>query len=32
MQVKKEELEPDMKQQTASKLGKVKTVYCHPAY
>ena len=27
-------LEPDMKQQTASKLGKeyVKAVYCHPAY
>ena len=34
MQVKKQELEPDMKQWTGSKLGKeyVKTVYCHPAY
>ena len=34
MQVKKQQLEPDMKQQTGSKLGKeyVKTVYCHPAY
>ena len=33
MQVKKQELEPDMKQ-TGSKLGKeyVKAVYCHPAY
>ena len=33
MHVKKQELEPDMKQQTGSKLGKdyVKTVYCHPA-
>ena len=29
-----EQLEPDMKQQTGSKLGKehVKAVYCHPAY
>ena len=29
-----EETEPDMEQQTGSKLGKkyVKTVYCHPAY
>ena len=27
-------LEPDMEQQTGSKLGKeyVKAVYCHPAY
>ena len=27
-------LEPDMEQQTGSKLGKkyVKVVYCHPAY
>ena len=34
MQVKKQKLEPDMEQQTGSKLGKVyfKTVYCHPAY
>ena len=34
MQVKKEQLELDMKQQTGSKLGKenVKTVYCHPSY
>ena len=34
MQVKKQQLEPDMKQQTSSKLGKeyIKAVYCHPAY
>ena len=34
MQVKKQGLEPDMEQQTGSKLGKeyVKVVYCHPAY
>ena len=34
MQVKKQQLEPDMQQQTGSKLGKeyVKAVYCHPAY
>ena len=34
MQVKKQLLEPDMEQQTGSKLGKeyVKVVYCHPAY
>ena len=34
MQVKKQELELDMEQQTGSKLGKeyVKAVYCHPAY
>ena len=34
MQVKKQQLEPDMEQQTVSKLGKeyVKAVYCHPAY
>ena len=33
MQVKKQELELDMKQWTGSKLGKeyVKAVYCHPA-
>ena len=29
-----QQLEPDMEQQTGSKLGKdyVKDVYCHPAY
>ena len=34
MQVKKQQLEPDMEQRTGSKLGKVhiKAVYCHPAY
>ena len=34
MQVKNQQLEPDMEQQTGSKLGKeyVKAVYCHPAY
>ena len=34
MQVRKQQLELDMEQQTDSKLGKeyVKTVYCHPAY
>ena len=34
MQVKKQQLELNMEQQTGSKLGKeyVKTVYCHPAY
>ena len=34
MQVKKEQLEPDMEQQTGSKLGKehIKAVYCHTAY
>ena len=34
MQVKKQQLEMDMKQQTGSKLGKeyIKVVYCHPAY
>ena len=33
MQVKKQQLELDMEQQTDSKLGKeyVKAVYCHPA-
>ena len=32
MQVKKQQLELDMEQQTGSKLGKeyVKVVYCHP--
>ena len=34
MQVKNQQLELDMEQQTDSKLGKeyVKPVYCHPAY
>ena len=34
MQVKKQQLEPDLKQLTYSKLGKEhnKAVYCHPAY
>ena len=34
MQVKKQQLEPDMEQRTDSKLGKeyVKAVYCHSAY
>ena len=34
MQVRKEQLELDMEQQTGSKLGKeyVKPVYCHPVY
>ena len=34
MQVRKQQLELDMEQQTGSKLGKeyVKAVYCHPAY
>ena len=34
MQVKKQQLEPDMEQWTGSKLGKeyIKTVYCHPVY
>ena len=34
MQVKKQQLQPDMEQQIGSKLGKeyVKAVYCHPAY
>ena len=34
MQVKKQQLEPDMEKQAGSKLGKeyVKAVYCHPAY
>ena len=32
MQDKKQQLEPDMEQQTGSKLGKeyVKAIYCHP--
>ena len=34
MQVKKQQLEPDMEQQTSSKLEMeyVKAVYCHLAY
>ena len=34
MQVKKQQFEPDMEQQTSSKLGKeyIKAVCCHPAY
>ena len=34
MQVKKQQLEPDIEQWTGSKLGKeyVKAVYCHLAY
>ena len=34
MQVKKQQLEPDMEQHTGSKLGKecTEAVYCHPAY
>ena len=34
MQVRKQQLEPDMEQQAGSKLAKeyVKAVYCHPAY
>ena len=34
MLVKKQQLEPDMEQQTGSKLGKeyVKAVYSHSAY
>ena len=34
MQVKNQQLELDMEEQTGSKLGKgyIKAVYCHPAY
>ena len=34
MQVKKQQLELNMEQQTGSKLGKeyIKAIYCHPAY
>ena len=34
MQVKKQQLELDIEQQTGSRLGKeyAKVVYCHPAY
>ena len=34
MQVKKQQLKPDMEQLTGSKLGKeyIKAVYCYPVY
>ena len=34
MYIKKQQLEPDMEQQTGPKSGKEykKVVYCHPAY
>ena len=34
IQVKKQQLEPDMKQWIGSKLGKeyIKAIYCHPPY
>ena len=34
MQVKKQQIEPNMEPPTGSKLGKefIKAVYCHPAY
>ena len=34
MQVRKQQLEPYMEQQTSSKLGEeyIKAIYCHPAY
>ena len=34
MQVKKQQLEPNMEQRTGSKLGEdyIKAVYCHLAY
>ena len=34
MQIKEQQSELDMEQQTCSKLGKeyIKAVYCHPAY
>ena len=34
MQVRKQQLQLDMEQQTGSKSGKeyIKTIYCHPAY
>ena len=34
MKVKRQQLEPDMEQQSGPKLGKefIKAVYCHPAY
>ena len=34
MQLRKQQLDLDMEQQTGSKLGKeyIKAIYCHPAY
>ena len=34
MQIKKQQLEQDIEQQTGSKLGKegIKAIYCHPVY
>ena len=32
MQVKKQQLKPDMEQLIGPKFGKSKAVYCHPAY
>ena len=34
MQVKGQQSEPDIEQQTGSKLGKenIKAIYCHPAF
>ena len=34
LEVKKQQLKPDMEQQIGSKLGKeyIKAAYCHPAY
>ena len=34
MQIRKQQLEPDMEEQIGSNLGKeyIKAVYCHPAY
>ena len=34
MQVKKQQVEPDMEERTGSKLGKeyIEAVYCQPAY
>ena len=34
MQIKKQQLEPDIEQLTGSKLEKeyIKAIYCHPAY
>ena len=32
MQVKKQQLEPDIDQETGWKSGKVKAIYFHPAY
>ena len=34
MQIKKQQLEPDMEQKTGSNLGQkyIKAVYCHPVF